>query len=106
MASLDEKAASTNARAINRLQTLIIGRLLVIFLLLVTSLIWYSGNLVFSIDIFPRSIFILFLLSVGLTVVYFFIARLSKRLEWQYWVQFTLDALLVTWLVWRTGDVT
>jgi two-component system sensor histidine kinase PilS (NtrC family) len=106
MTSLDDKADSANAREVHRLQTLIIGRLLVIFLLVVTSWIWYSGNLVLSIDSFPRSHFILFIVAVGLTVVYFLLARLSKRLRWQYWVQFTFDALLITWLVWRTGDVT
>jgi len=85
---------------------LIIGRLLTIFLLLVLSWIWYSGTLILSLDNFPRSLFILFTISVGLTVVYFFLGRLNKRFAWQYWVQFTLDAVLITWLVWRTGDLT
>ena len=84
---------------------LIISRLMVIFLLLVTSWIWYSGNLVLSIDNFPRSLFILFVIAVGLTVVYFLLARLSRRFYWQYWVQFTVDSMLITWLVWRTGDL-
>jgi two-component system sensor histidine kinase PilS (NtrC family) len=105
MTSLDEKADSTNSRELNRLQMLIIGRLLVVFLLLVTTWIWYSGDLVLSIDNFPRSLFILFIIAVGLTVVYFLLARISKRFYWQYWVQFTLDAVLITWLIWRTGDL-
>jgi two-component system sensor histidine kinase PilS (NtrC family) len=105
MSSVDEKADSANSRELNRLQMLIIGRLLVIFLLLVSSWIWYSGNLVLSIDNFPRSLFILFIIAVGLTVVYFLLARLSHRFYWQYWVQFTFDAGLITWLVWRTGDI-
>ena len=84
---------------------LIIGRLMVIFLLLVTSWIWYSGNLILSIDNFPRSLFILFIIAVGLTVVYFLLARISRRFYWQYWVQFTLDSVLITWLVWRTGEL-
>jgi len=105
MTILDEKADSVNSRELNRLQMLIIGRLLVVFLLLVTSWIWYSGNLVLSIDNFPRSLFILFIIAVGLTVVYFLLARISKRFYWQYWVQFTLDAVLITWLIWRTGDL-
>jgi two-component system sensor histidine kinase PilS (NtrC family) len=105
MTSLDEKAESANSHELNRLQMLIIGRLLVVFLLLVTSWIWYSGNLVLSIDNFPRSLFILFIIAVGLTVVYFLLARLSKRFYWQYWFQFTLDAIMITWLVWRTGDL-
>jgi len=105
MTSLDEKADSANSREFNRLQLLIIGRLLIVFLLLVLSWIWYSGNLVLSLDNFPRSLFILFTISVGLTVVYFFLARINKRFYWQYWVQFIFDAGLITWLVWRTGDL-
>jgi two-component system sensor histidine kinase PilS (NtrC family) len=105
MTSLDEKADSANSRETNRLQLLVIGRLLIVFLLLVLSWIWYSGNLILSLDNFPRSLFILFTISVGLTVVYFFLARINKRFYWQYWVQFTFDAGLITWLVWRTGDL-
>jgi two-component system, NtrC family, sensor histidine kinase PilS len=105
MTSLNEKVDSANSRELNRLQMLIIGRLLVVFLLLVTSWIWYSGNLILSIDNFPRSLFILFIIAVGLTVVYFLLARLSRRFYWQYWVQFALDSFLITWLVWRTGEL-
>ena len=72
MTSLDEKADSANSREFNRLQLLVIGRLLIVFLLLVLSWVWYSGDLVLSIDNFPRSLFILFIIAVGLTVVYFF----------------------------------
>jgi len=106
MTSLDEKVESANSLEMSRMQMLIIGRLLVVFLLLVSSWIWYSGNLVLSVENFPRSLFLLFIISVGLTVVYFLLARISRQFVWQYWVQFTLDALLITWLVWRTGDIT
>jgi two-component system sensor histidine kinase PilS (NtrC family) len=106
MTSLDEKADPANSSELNRMQMLIIGRLLVVFLLLVSSWIWYSGNLVLSIDNFPRGLFILFIISVGLTVVYFLLARISRNFGWQYRLQFTLDTILITWLVWRTGDVT
>lgn len=86
-------------------QTLVLGRLVVIFLLLVTAWIWQSGRLTLSFDSFPQSIFLGFIVSVGLTIVYFFFLRLSRRLDWQIRLQFALDALLVTWLVWRTGDL-
>lgn len=105
MSSLDDSADSANPKEIQRLQTLIIGRLLVTFLLLVTSWIWYSGRLELSVENFPQSLFVLFIISVGLTVVYFLLPRISRRLTWQIWVQFFLDALLITWLVWRTGDL-
>ncbi len=106
MFSLDEKADTANSTQMQRIQTLIIGRLMVIFLLLVTSWFWYSGTLRLSFDNFPQGLFLVFLISVGLTIVYFFLLRLSKNFLWQVPVQFFLDALLITWLVWRTGDLT
>ena len=43
MSSLDENSPSANTIQMNQMQSLIIGRLIVCFLLLVTSWIWYSG---------------------------------------------------------------
>lgn len=106
MLSLDEKADSANIKQMQRMQTLIIGRLLAIFLLLVTSWFWYSGTLKLSFENVPPGIFLVFLISVGLTIVYFFLLRLSRNFRWQIRIQFVLDALLITWLVWRTGDLT
>ena len=106
MFSLDEKHTAANSKQMQRIQTLIIGRLMVIFLLLVTSWFWYSGTLRLSFENFPQGLFLVFLISVGLTIVYFFSLRLSKNFTWQIRTQFLLDALLITWLVWRTGDLT
>ena len=91
---------------LHKIQTLIIGRLMATFLLLVASWFWNSGHLKLSFENFPRGLFFVFLVSVGLTIVYFFVQRLNKNYKWQIRVQFFLDALLITWLVWRTGDVT
>jgi two-component system sensor histidine kinase PilS (NtrC family) len=96
----------TEVKLTQKIQNLIIGRLLAIFLLLVTSWVWNSGRLKFSFDDFPRGLFFVFLISVGLTIVYFFILRLSQNYQWQVRVQFLMDSLLITWLVWRTGDLT
>ena len=105
MATADNKARSANEAEIQRIQMLIIGRLIVIFLLLAASWIWYSGRLVLSVEDFPRDLFIVFMISVGLTGVYFFLPRLSRQLAWQFWAQFSLDAMLITWLVARSGDL-
>ncbi len=105
MNSLGEKAESANLKPLQKIQTLIIGRLVVIFLLLVTSWIWFSGTLRLSVENFPQGLFLVFTISVGLTIVYFFLLRMSKTLAWQIRTQFLLDALLITWLVWRTGDI-
>jgi two-component system, NtrC family, sensor histidine kinase PilS len=91
---------------VQRIQSLIIGRLMILFLLLVATWIWSSGQLRLSFDDFPRGLFFVFLISVGLTIVYFFVLRLNKNYYWQVSAQFLLDALLITWLVWRTGDLT
>ena len=104
MFSLNEKYLPANASQMT-LQTLILGRLVLIFLLFVITWFWYSRRLALSIDDFPQSIFLGFTVSVGLTIVYFFLLRLSKAIRWQIRMQFALDALLVTWLVWRTGDL-
>ena len=97
---------TANTNYTQRIQTLIIGRLLVIFLLLVTSWIWHSGRLQLSFENFPQGLFLVFIISVGLTILYFFLLRLSKEIAWQVRLQFLMDALLITWLVWRTGDLT
>ncbi len=106
MNSLDQKLFSANSKPIQRIQVLIIGRLFLIFVLLVASWLWNSGELKLSFDNFPRSFFTAFVFSVGLTLVYFIFLWLSKKFDWQVRVQFLLDALLITWLVWQTGDLT
>ena len=96
----------TEVKLTQKIQNLIIGRLLVIFLLLVASWVWNSGRLKLSFEDFPRGLFFVFLISVGLTIVYFFILRLSQNYRLQVRIQLFLDSLLITWLVWRTGDLT
>jgi len=106
MFSLNENRLTANATLFQKVQTLVIGRLVVIFLLLVSSWIWYSGSTAFTLQTIPQNALLIFIIAVGLTVVYFFFLRLSKQLQWQVRLQFLLDALLITWLVWRTGDLT
>ena len=106
MFSLDDKGDSANLTEVQRVQTLIIGRLLVIFLLLVSSWIWYTGRIEFTFDSIPRGPLLVFIVSIGLTVVYFLLLNLSKTVLWQIRAQFIVDTMLITWLVWRTGDLT
>lgn len=105
MNSLDENVDSANSVEVSRIQTLIIGRLVAIFLLLVTSWVWHSGTFRLTLENLPQGLFLLFVISVGLTIVYFFLLRLSRRFSWQINVQLVLDALLIGWLIWRTGDL-
>lgn len=106
MFSLDENTGSANSVPVQKLQTLVVGRLIVIFLLLVTSWIWYSGSVQLTLDNFPEGPFLVFVVSVGLTAVYFLLSRISRSWEIQARAQFLIDALLITWLVWKTGDLT
>jgi two-component system sensor histidine kinase PilS (NtrC family) len=106
MNSLDEIPPTSNPREVQRIQTLVIGRLLVIFLMLVASWYWHSGTLKASLDSIPQGLFIVFIISVGLTIAYFFVLRLSRAYIAQLTIQFLLDSLLITWLIWRTGDLT
>ena len=106
MFSLNDNMLGANGTLAQRVQTLVIGRLVVIFLLLVTSWIWSSGSAQFTLQSIPQSPLLVFIISVGLTVVYFFLLRISSDLNWQIRAQFIVDSLLITWLVWRTGDMT
>ncbi|MCA1590795.1 MAG: PAS domain S-box protein [Acidobacteria bacterium] len=106
MFSVDENLSISNPLRVQNVQTLIIGRLVVIFLLLVTSWVWYTGSAAFSFEQFRSDPLIIFVIAVGLTTVYFFLLRLSLRLAWQVRMQFVLDSLLITWLIWRTGGLT
>lgn len=106
MNSLDEIAPTTNSRETLRIQTLIIGRLLVIFLMLVASWYWHAGSFEAAYDSIPRGLLFVFVVSVGLTIAYFFLLRLSRTYSIQLAIQFLVDSLLITWLVSRTGDLT
>lgn len=106
MFSLNEKMVTANLTEVQRVQTLIVGRLMAIFLLLVSSWIWYSGRIEISLDAFPRGPLLVFISSIGLTVVYFLLVRLSRTVAWQIRAQFIIDVMLITWLIWRTGDLT
>lgn len=106
MVSLNENPFPANVSLNQRVLLLIIGRLVAIFLILISSWIWYSGSTDFTLQSIPQSTLLVFIISVGLTVVYFFLLRIGSLIHWQIRAQFLIDALLITWLVWRTGDLT
>ena len=106
MSSLAENPISANTIRMHEMQSLVIGRLIVCFLLLVTSWVWYTGYVDFNLNDLSESPFLVFTITVGLTAVYFLLLRLNKNYDLQVRIQFIIDALLITWLVWRTGDLT
>lgn len=106
MAILDDNIFSAKNADAQRVQTLIVGRLIAVFLLMVTGWVWYSRSVSLSFDDVPLAPFLVFVIAVGMTAVYFLFLRLSRSLNWQVRTQFFVDALLVTWLIWQTGDLT
>ena len=88
MFSLNEKVFSANMKITQKIQTLIVGRLLTIFLLMVAAWAWNSGQFRLSFEEFPRDLFFVFLISVGLTVVYFLVLGLKKKKRWAKPAQF------------------
>lgn len=103
MLNVKEKGFRVGNSLMQKVQTLIVGRLLVTFLLLIASWVWDNGTLTFSFQDFPKSFFIAFMISVGLTVFYFLLLRFNKNYRWQIRAQFFIDAILITWLVWQTA---
>ena len=83
---------------------LIIGRLTLIFLIVLGGWWWgqsSSGNSLAGFSLRPS----LFLLAaVVLTTFYVLWLRFGRTLLWHIRTQFLIDTLLITWLVWETGD--
>jgi two-component system, NtrC family, sensor histidine kinase PilS len=90
---------------VKRIQRLILGRLVLIFLLLLASWWWTNNYLQLSPDFFPVHLFLLFVFSLFLTLVYLLFLRFNDNYLWQIRIQFLTDILLITSLVWGTGDL-
>src|SRR5687767_10976643 len=88
-----------------RIQRLIFGRLTLIFLLLLASWWWTGSYLNKAPDKFPTSLFLFFLVSITLTGVYHLVAYFRRNHRAQKRVQLFVDILLISWLVWETGDI-
>lgn len=105
MTIANENFFTADSKILQRIITLIIGRLFVIFVLLAATWIWNSKNFGFNFDEFPQSFFFVFFISVGFSILYFIFLRISKNYLWQFWVQFLIDSFLITWLIWETGVI-
>lgn len=102
-----EKAAffQDDAALPYRMQRLIFGRLALIFLLLLASWWWTNSFLEIPISHFPTGLFLFCLFSIGLTAIYHAASYFNRNFIWQVRVQLFIDILLITWIVWETGDV-
>jgi two-component system sensor histidine kinase PilS (NtrC family) len=88
-----------------RIIWLIAGRMAAAVVFLLAAALWTRGGLSIIAREALRGTLPIFITVVGLSFLYAISLRLFKRLEWQPGVQLTVDALLVTWLVWATGDI-
>ncbi len=103
---IDEIDFQENSGTVQKIQMLIIGRLMVIFILLLAGWLWNSTGWRLTLADLPQEFFIVFIFSVALTIVYFFTLKFNRHYDLQVRIQFIIDALLITSLVWRTGDLT
>jgi two-component system sensor histidine kinase PilS (NtrC family) len=90
---------------LERMQRLIFGRLALVFMLLLASWWWTGSYLQHRTASFPTSLFLFFLVSIALTGIYHVVAYFNTNYPVQRRVQLFVDVLLVTWLVWETGDI-
>ncbi len=100
-----KRVEESNALA-RRLRWLIAGRLFAAILLLLVSALWTQGRFgaAESAGVL-RGALPIFLIVVGLSLIYVPALRFFGRLSYQAGAQFFADVLLITWLVWVTGDV-
>ena len=99
------KASPPGPETLERMQRLIFGRLALIFVLLMASWWWKGSYLNEQTGAFPTSFFWFFLVSILFTGIYSAVAHFSDNYPLQRRVQFFVDVLLITWLVWETGDI-
>jgi two-component system, NtrC family, sensor histidine kinase PilS len=100
--SAAEKTFEQGAALSHRLWWLIIGRVAAAVLLFVLSTTLFSRQP--SSDS-GRSSLLIFSVVIALSIIYAAALRLNWRVQLQAGVQLCIDVLIVTWLVWVTGDV-
>jgi two-component system sensor histidine kinase PilS (NtrC family) len=84
-----------------KLRWLILGRLSVAILIVCARVLWEHGN---SREAWVEMLPTLAIVS-SLTVLYFLADRFSRKLLLQVRLQFFVDIILVTWLVWTTNVI-
>src|SRR5260370_436570 len=85
-----------------KLWWLILGRLIIALLLFLLATLWNRGaNSQQSLS----KIVTVLSIVVSLTIVYSLTQRFSRTLIFQARLQFTVDVLLVTWLVWNSDVI-
>jgi two-component system sensor histidine kinase PilS (NtrC family) len=100
----DRADASSHSPLGRRLWWLILSRAAAILLVLLINIAWKSSLLGFSLTGKTSGLTLLTLSAIGLTIIYSVARLTSKNYLLQARLQFVLDIVLITWLVWITGN--
>src|SRR6266849_3310459 len=85
-----------------KLWWLILGRLGAALVLLLAGTLWVRGSA--RQESFSKTLPLLSVV-VGLTILYSLAHRFSNQFQFEARIQFMVDVLLTTWLVWTTGVI-
>jgi len=99
--SIVKKISNQGGTMRNRLWWLIAGRVVAAVILFLLSRTLFSSGPSSS----DHSVFLIFLTVTALSIIYALVLRFNDRWQLQAGLQFFIDVLCVTWLVWVTGDV-
>jgi two-component system, NtrC family, sensor histidine kinase PilS len=87
-----------------KIRRLIVGRLVLIFLIIISGLWWTSSYRELSVGGFAAKGFLLFCVAAGLTGIYLLALYLNRSYLWQVRLQFLADIVLITLIVRETGN--
>jgi two-component system sensor histidine kinase PilS (NtrC family) len=102
MSAAAERRTEQGVTLDHRLWWLIIGRVAASILLFVLSTTLFARE---QSSASGRSALLIFFVVIFVSVVYAIALRINKRVRLQAGIQLFVDVLIVTWLVWATGDV-
>src|SRR6266576_230725 len=97
--SRNKRASGRTIR--NKLWWLILGRLAAALLLFLVGTIWTRGG---SQQALNKTVPVL-LIVIGLTIIYSLAHRLSRTVHVQARLQFAIDIVLVSWLLWNSDVI-
>jgi two-component system sensor histidine kinase PilS (NtrC family) len=100
-----EQTADVGRSLRQKIGWLIVGRLVAAVLFLLAAAVWTRGGISAAARVALRGTLPIFITVVGLSIVYIFALRFLNRHQLQASGQLLIDVLLVTWLVWATGDI-
>ncbi|MCA1557136.1 MAG: PAS domain-containing protein, partial [Acidobacteria bacterium] len=88
-----------------RIGWLIVCRMVAAVLFLMAAAVWTHGGISALAGVALSGTLPIFIVVVFLSLIYVLALRFLNRLESQVSAQLMMDVLLVTWLVWATGDI-